>query len=77
MLRNEYGEGITVQLNENTIRVKKETFIHNTNDNKYILKGFEGEFLNKQIMKFSISAILKEKDLIRDSNYFDESHDGL
>ena len=43
MLHNESGEGITVQLNENTIRVKIETFIHNTNDNKDIIEGFEGE----------------------------------
>ena len=41
------------------------------------MEGFEDpEFENKQIKKFSINAMIKEKDLIKESNYFDESHDG-
>jgi hypothetical protein len=36
------------------------------------VKGFEDlEFQDKKIKKFSITAIIKEKDLIKESNYFD------
>lgn len=39
------------------------------------VQGFEGdEFKGKKIKKFNIEAKIPEKDLIKESNYFDESH---
>lgn len=34
------------------------------------------ELIGKKIKKFTITAIINEKDLVKQSNYFDESHEG-
>lgn len=40
------------------------------------LKGFEDDrYADKTIRKFELSAIIQQKDLIKESNYFDESRD--
>lgn len=68
----------TVRVNESLVTVREEPVLvnsaHNGGDH---VPGFEeAEFENKKFKKFSISALIKEKDLIKESNYFDESHLG-
>jgi hypothetical protein len=36
----------------------------------------KNEYKGKNIKKFNLEALIEPKDLLKDSNYFDESHDG-
>lgn len=67
----------TMKVNGNVVTVKEEKVMLNSSANASAAKGFEDpEFQDKKIKKFSITALIKEKDLIKESNYFDESHLG-
>ena len=42
------------------------------------IQGFEGpEYQGKKVRKFNLAADIPEQDLIKDSNYFDESNGAL
>jgi len=41
------------------------------------VKGFtDAKYADKNIRKFELSALVHQKELIKESNYFDESRDG-
>jgi hypothetical protein len=67
----------TVRVNENLVTVKEEKVLLNSTVSGGQVRGFDDpEFQEKNFKKFSITALIKEKDLIKESNYFDESHLG-
>ena len=62
-----------VKLNESKIYFHTEKSVDsNAVISAIKVKGFEGEdYNNKKIKKFNISIDVEEKDLIKESNYFD------
>lgn len=67
----------TVKVNDNVVNVKEEKVQLNSTVNGSQVPGFEDEeYQEKKFKKFSITALIKEKDLVKESNYFDESHLG-
>jgi hypothetical protein len=54
------------------VTVHEEKPLLNSTAAGQIMPGFEDdEFQNKNIKKFTISTLLKERELIKESNYFD------
>lgn len=67
----------TVKVNDNVVTVKEEKVLLNSTVNGTQVSGFEDEeYQDKKFKKFSITALIKERDLVKESNYFDESHLG-
>lgn len=74
-LRN--SNEVKLSLREDVVTVREEKpLLNSAVGGQIVVNGFEDEeFQNKQFKKFSISAMVKERDLIKESNYFDESHE--
>lgn len=69
-------------MHKSTVKVKEQEWIPTSKANKEIFEGLSKEEVqNKQVKKFSLNSFIKDKDLNKDlnknSNYFDESHDGF
>lgn len=68
-----------VQLNQSKIYYKSEKAVESSTIISAIkVKGLEGEqYEGKKVKRFQISADIPEKDLIKESNYFEESNGDL
>lgn len=66
----------SLSLKDESVIVHQEKPVLNSTAAGQIMPGFEDEeFQNKTIKKFSINSLLKGRDLIKESNYFDQTHD--
>jgi hypothetical protein len=67
-----------LRMNDDVITVREEKPVLNVSTKGTpTISGFTSEeHQNKNFKKFVISSLVKERDLIKESNYFDESREG-
>lgn len=62
----------TVKVNDSLVTVKEEKVLVNSTVSGTQVPGFEDkEYQEKKFKKFSITALIKERELVKESNYFD------